>query len=311
MKEIYSLRNRQGFFGAVDCNGGWIVPPIFNMLTQFDCGYASARFRHESCIVDSLGNIHYLGRYDEIEPPCDRFAICWACNKREILNLESDIANCVSYESVENLGQGLFAVEESCRWGIVDFSGEKIIPAIFESYPDYYPQQEVIVSKYNECYIRMNMQLQVVGKYMFHELGRFCSRGAIAKLGSGYGVIDEFGKIRMPFRPQRILKCCDITCDMWLIESGHACEIYDINNLSIFQRTCDDMIGCEDGVHFWMLENGVWSLYDYDGCCIVHNYCEELGPFVNGYLIASGAKNKNEWLVKVDKIGIQEIHPKD
>ena len=70
------------------------------------------------------------------------------------------------------------------------------------------------------------------------------------------------------------------------------------------------MIGCEDGVHFWILENGVWSLYDQNGYCIVHNYCKELGPFVNGYLIASDIKN-NEWLVKVDKAGIQEIHPKE
>ena len=310
MKKIFSLRNRRGFFGAIDCNGRWVVPPIFDMLTQFDCGYASARFMHSSCIVDFCGNIHHLGRYEEIEPPCDRFAICWTCNKREILNLESNLINCVSYESVENFGHGLFAVEENSRWGIVDSCGEKIMPIIFESYPDYYPLQKVVVSKYNGCYIRMNMQLEVVGKYMFHELGRFCSRGAIARLGPDYGVIDEHGRIRMPLSPRRIIKCCDITSDMWLIESGNAYAIYDINNFSFFYQTCDDMIGCEDGVHFWILENGVWSLYDHNGYCIVHNYCKELGPFVNGYLIASDIKN-NEWLVKVDKAGIQEIHPRE
>ena len=87
MKRIYSLGVQGGLFGAIDCTGNWLVPPIFNALTQFDKGYASARLNYESCIVDCHGNIEHLRKFEEIEPPCDKFAVFWTGNAYGILNL--------------------------------------------------------------------------------------------------------------------------------------------------------------------------------------------------------------------------------
>ena len=309
MKRIYSLRNSQGYFGSVDCNGNWVVPPIFNMLTQFDKGYASARLNYDACIVDCHGNIEHLGEFEDIEPPCDGFAVFWTNNACGILSLKTKQTVCTNYESIENLGHGLFAVEDRNRWGIIDFFGKTIIPTMLESYPDIYFRNKFIIAKFMGCYVRMDFSSKVVRKYKFDEVGRFCRRGAIARLGSSFGVVGDNGEIRMNFNNRCVLKCCDEKRDLWLIEQDNAYTIYDLTRLVRLGPPCDDMIGCEDGEHSWLLHGGVWSLYDHNFNCIVHDYCEDLGPFVNKRYIAT-RRNSDSWLVRLIRTGLEEIHPK-
>lgn len=310
MKRIYSLGVQGGLFGAIDCTGNWLVPPIFNALTQFDKGYASARLNYESCIVDCHGNIEHLRKFEEIEPPCDKFAVFWTGNAYGILNLMTKQTFCTNYESIENLGHGLFAVEDRNHWGIIDSFGKTIIPMMLESYPDIYFRQGLIISKLMGSYVAMDFNSKVVRKYNFDEMGRFCRRGAIVRLGSAFGVVGDNGEIRMPFHNRRILKCCDVERDLWLIEQDNVYAIYDLSKQTRLRPDCEDMIGCEDGEHSWLLLNGSWSLYDLNFNCIVHNYCEELGPFVNKYYIATRC-NSDSWLVRLTSKGLDEVFPSD
>ena len=94
--------------------------------------------------------------------------------------------------------EGFAKVITKGKIGIIDTTGEKVVPAIFDAIGAYLPKGLTAVKKKGK-WGYMNPETRLVISYDYEFAGEFINGKAIVRNDMGFGIINEDGKQLLPF----------------------------------------------------------------------------------------------------------------
>jgi len=152
-------------YGILDRNGAEVLPFVYNRIGEFQEGLAVINQNDLYGYVNSKGNI--------------------------VIPIELDF-------KMETLVWGKFQngftkFLEKDKMGIIDTTGEKVFPAIFEDIGEYKVEDLVAVRKRGKWGFT-NQSLRLMIPYSFTHAQSFSEGKAIVRENDGWGILDENGK---------------------------------------------------------------------------------------------------------------------
>lgn len=156
---------KDSLFGLLNTNGGIQLEFDYDHIGEFGKGLF---------MVVQNGKYGYVDRIGELKIPIEfdfrREALTWGTFKK---------------------GYTKFFYKD--KFGIIDSSGSKIVPAIFEDIKEY-DQNNLIAVKKKGKWGFMNQNSKLIVSYKYDDAFSFYNEGGLVKEDSLWGVIDEKGK---------------------------------------------------------------------------------------------------------------------
>ena len=122
-------------YGFIDTDSKEVVPPIYDLVCDFQQGNANVKFKNKWRVIDLNGKV--IAKYDEIESVSSEKS-----DDKSENNFSEDISS--KYNEIKILKDGFAKVRSGKKWGLIDEAGN-----------------EVIVPKYNEIRKLANGFIQI------------------------------------------------------------------------------------------------------------------------------------------------------
>lgn len=215
-------------YGAIMVGGNEIVPPIYDALSDFVDGFATAKYRNEERTINLSGQIQvkkgeeyvflpqeYDWGHDFVDNICivekiDKQINWQAVGRLGIISVKKnpnstefsfeDLLPC-EYSSIRLLKDGFFLIVKDNRYGLINSDGKIIAET-------KYCQITIVAEKY--------FQLDAIEPYL--------------KLNHNYCIIDEKGDPMTPYNCSEIKHISINNMDYWIVSEGEFKGVYCNNS---------------------------------------------------------------------------------
>lgn len=215
-------------YGAIMVGGKEIVPPIYDALSDFVDGFATAKYRNEERTINLSGQIQvkkgeeyvflpqeYDWGHDFVDNICivekiDKQINWQAVGRLGIISVKKnpnstefsfeDLLPC-EYSSIRLLKDGFFLIVKDNRYGLINSDGKIIAET-------KYCQITIVAEKY--------FQLDAIEPYL--------------KLNHNYCIIDEKGDPMTPYNCSEIKHISINNMDYWIVSEGEFKGVYCNNS---------------------------------------------------------------------------------
>ncbi len=203
-KSLKGIINSKGEL-VVNIENDWIEP--FN-----NRGIARARKNNKYGLYTINGSLLVDFIYDNIGEFNNGYALVADSNTYTFINEKGKLITDFKFEySPEALTYSKFSdlgfakVMTKGKFGIIDTTGEKVVPAIFDAIGKYKPSGLTAVSKKGKWgYANQDLRLSI--QYLYDFGADFVNGKAIVKKDDIYGIIDTDGKLIVPLQYESIKK---------------------------------------------------------------------------------------------------------
>lgn len=202
----YAVVEKDGAQGVINRKGELIVDFIYDWIEPFheDRRPSRVRIDHRFGLIDHHGLLIADTIYHQIGDYSNGLALAGNGQHYGYLNLKADtIIPFIYTYTAEALRRSVFVnyharVFQKGKVGIIDTTGTKIFPAIFEDTGDYLGPL-IPVKKYGKWgYADKHINLAI--KYLYDSAGNFSDSLAVVSQKGRFGVIDTLGKVRMDLK---------------------------------------------------------------------------------------------------------------
>lgn len=142
--QVYTSEGGKGFAGYYDRNGNCIIPAdIFPHIYHLDNGVFRANKDGKACILDSLGNIKLVTKYNGVSPKKDEngnwYYVTYLSDGEGKMTLEGKVIEepKPTVRKIEMEKSGFKYIEmidtNNGMWGALSLTGQTIIPCEYES----------------------------------------------------------------------------------------------------------------------------------------------------------------------------------
>lgn len=308
-----------GKYGYIDINGEIIIPPAYDDVDFFLNGLARVRKGPHCGVIDKTGREIIAINYDRVEP--DKALIIvqsedkYGCfnqkgsfvlpteyeqlrtdgdyiflgqdGKEGLADMEGAVLLKPSYDSIFVLpGKKLAIVVENSRYGVVDFKGNKILPAIYDWIRcGATEESEILAVNLNEKWglLDVNDYTEEV-HFIYEDFGDIDDNKAVACMEGKYGVIDNTGAEVLPFEYEAIQ--ISEKSDFFCVKQNGKWTLFDQNANQVSKKPYDSItefgggFRCEEYGRFGFLNKsgeeilpptftfGYSDIYNTDNCYI-------------------------------------------
>ena len=215
-------------YGAIMVGGKEIVPPIYDALSDFVDGFATAKYRNEERTINLSGQIQvkkgeeyvflpqeYDWGNDFVDNICivekiyrqinwqtvGQFGIISVKNNPNSTEISFEVLLSCEYSSIRPLKDGFFLIVKDSRCGLINSDGKIIAET-------KYCQITIVAEKY--------FQLDAIEPYL--------------KLNHNYCIIDEKGDPMTPYNCSEIKHISINNMDYWIVSEGEFKGVYCNNS---------------------------------------------------------------------------------
>ena len=227
-KSFKGIINSKGEL-VVNIENDWIEP--FN-----DRGLARARKNNKYGLYALNGSLIVDFIYDNIGEFSNGYALVADSNNCTFINEKVKLITDFKFEySPEALTYSKFSdlgfakVMTKGKFGIIDTTGEKVVPAIFDAIGVYNPKGLTAVSKKGK-WGYANQDMRLIINYIYDFAGDFYKGKAIVKKDDLYGLIDMEGNFLLPLQYESLKKIDSLA---YLLEKNDLVQLVNLKLESI------------------------------------------------------------------------------
>ena len=133
--DLYPIQNFNKY-GYVDSYGNIKIDPVFDYAYEFHSGLARVIFHneHKTCYIDKTGEIIISGdSFDYVGDFIGNYAVVKDLDGNKfIIDRNGNEIIKLCYQDIRNICNGIFAVKNNSKWGLVNTSGTYIKEHIFD-----------------------------------------------------------------------------------------------------------------------------------------------------------------------------------
>ena len=213
----------------------------------------------------------------------------------------------IGADSLTNLGQGLFVLERSGRFGVVDRDLQMVVKPVFEDYPDVVEVGRLIAGKVDGRFVLCDWGLHELREYPYDDVATFYDGRSIVSRDGLSGVVNLDGSVHIDLGDCPLHQCLDHVRDIWeVIDETGRCGFLD-NMTQTFRWTDYNFLvplaGCEG---YWAGDRNSISMVQADMAILRQTYCDGLGPHV-GMLQLVHREGADSWYVRLMGGVLEEI----
>jgi len=242
----FAYAEMNGKKGIINLKGEAVVDFIADWIEPFNSdGLARAKINAKYGVFANNGSLILDFKYENISDFSNGFAlVADSLNKYSFVNTKGKLIAPFSFEFIpEALSfskftkDGFAKVITKGKIGVIDTTGEKVVPAIFDGIGSYSPKGLTAVKKKGK-WGYMNQDTRLVISYDYEFTGEFVDGKAIVRNDMGFGIIDELGKQVLPFEYNSI-KIIDKLG--YLVEKGGEKNVLSFDLNPIFPKYYDSI----------------------------------------------------------------------
>ena len=197
---------KDGKYGIINTKGELVSDFIYDWIEPFRTDRNPSRFKQgeKYGLIDQVGTLVVDSIYNHIGDFSEGLAL--AANDRSygFINIGGDTIIDFNYTftpevlSYSNFKNGYARVLQKTKMGVIDTSGTKVFPAIFEGIGAFSGNFIPVSKKDKWGYADLKVDLAI--PYLFDEAGNFKDSLAVVSKAGLYGVIDTLGKTRIDIK---------------------------------------------------------------------------------------------------------------
>jgi hypothetical protein len=227
----FAYVERNGLKGVINLRGEEPIPIEFDWLEYFINGRSRVRKDFKFGMYNDKGNLIVPVTYDHIGPlESNR---CLAVrdeqygyldrNGKEVIPIDMEFNHeVIGWGNFEN---DVVKVRKRKLIGMVDTTGQKLLPAIFEDVKPHFDELVPVKKRGKWGYCDRDVRLKI--QYHYEDVGPFIDGIAIVKLDGLYGVIDAEDNMLVPFYYQDIER---LECGVFRVQKEGLIGIVDANH---------------------------------------------------------------------------------
>lgn len=237
----YAYAEMNGKKGIINLKGEAVIDFIADWIEPFNVeGLARARVGSKYGVFANNGSMIVDFQFENISEFSNGYAlVADSTNKYSFINEKGKLISTMSFDFIpEALSfskfskEGFAKVITKGKIGIIDTTGEKVVPAIFDAIGAYLPKGLTAVKKKGK-WGYMNPETRLVISYDYEFAGEFINGKAIVRNDMGFGIINEDGKQLLPFEYNSI-KWIDKLG--YLVEKGMEKNLLSMNFVPILPK---------------------------------------------------------------------------
>ena len=249
-------------FGAVDMNNKWLLPFEFDWIEpHFEDSIIKVRkdgkFGIISLDLDTILAIEYeqIGRMNQ------QLILIVKDDKAGYINPQGDFLIPLKYETdpfILNWGefdQGLARIKIKGKMGIIDSTGKRIVPAIFQEIGMFDGVLYPVKKNGKWGYADDKIKLQI--NYRYQKAYPFEGKYARVMKNNEWGLIDSLGKVALPITYKKIIPSGGV----YILENDSAFGMMDYE-MNVILNTEFDKIIYKDLGYFEIHFNGKMAYLD-------------------------------------------------
>jgi len=209
-KDGFAIIEKDGYKGMINTLGKTVVPSIYQWLEPFNKqGYCRAKNDSLYGILDKNSAEVLSFEYDQIDNLLNGHNIIVKGDKYGYVNDTGEIVIPIKYEFNPSIWiqskfkNGYASYYQNGKLGIIDTSGKKIFPAIFEDVGQYVEEGLVAVKKRGK-WGYSNQSLRLIIPYEYEETRSSENAKGIVKKDGMYGILNEKEEILLPIEYDKI-----------------------------------------------------------------------------------------------------------
>lgn len=126
----------------INKSGSYVVSPIYDKLSNFDCGVAKTTLACKRGLVDTQGRELCPPIYDELGDFYEGYAVVSIGGKYGLINLNGELVLTPKFDQMERMQEGRVAVavgkDNKALWGFVDERGTVKVEHKYQAVKPYY-----------------------------------------------------------------------------------------------------------------------------------------------------------------------------
>jgi hypothetical protein len=241
-ENTYALIEMDGKKGIINQLGQTVVPMKYAWLENFN-QYGIARAKEDSLfgLIDQNGSVLLPFEYDRIGDCSDSLCLIVKEDKYGYVNLKGELTIPLRYDfKLEALSWGVFHAgyakfHQAGKYGILDSSGKKTFPAIFQDVGEYKPTGLTAVKKRGQWgYSDENLSLKI--PYQYDYAISFTQNLGLVKKDGLWKLIDQDGKEALPNEFQTVKPLKE---SLYEVSHSNKKGLLDLNQLKLIEPAWD------------------------------------------------------------------------
>lgn len=193
---------KEGKYGYMNENGDLIVDPVFDSIGLFESNFAKTFLHGKQGLIRYDGSVFAEPLYDQVMPePYGTVALVAQGEKWGVIGASAFIQIPFDYEAIR-LGysddQRLFFVDSEAGWGLLNDSGEVVIPARYQGLRFIEPYSNLLQYRQKSAYGILSLQGEVLQAARFDELVGHGQTHCSYRIGSKWGFVYDTGRAVSP-----------------------------------------------------------------------------------------------------------------